>query len=200
MRAVPGSGASSCTGAPLPDDEPRSLPVRQQAEQGREPSQTERFEDVERLDPPPLRSRHGRASANAATAGLDNVEFRQGLLERLPIETGWADVLITNGVLNLVPDKAAALAESIVFFGQAGACRLPISSSDDPSRRPRSRTSACGRAVSREGSLEDELRKLVSDAGFVDVQVVPGVDAFVGAPQHSNAAAYGTRGSGTGRR
>ena len=52
-----------------------------------------------------------KARANAATAGLDNVEFRQGLLERLPIETGWADVVISNGVLNLVPDKAAALAE-----------------------------------------------------------------------------------------
>jgi ubiquinone/menaquinone biosynthesis C-methylase UbiE len=47
----------------------------------------------------------------AAAAGLDNVEFRQGYGEALPVEDGWADVVISNGVLNLMPDKAAALAE-----------------------------------------------------------------------------------------
>src|SRR6266566_9025619 len=52
-----------------------------------------------------------KARASAAEAGLTNVEFREGILEALPVETGWADVVISNGVLNLVPDKAAALAE-----------------------------------------------------------------------------------------
>ena len=46
-----------------------------------------------------------------AAARLDNVEFREGYLESLPVEDGWADVVISNGVLNLVPDKAAALGE-----------------------------------------------------------------------------------------
>jgi SAM-dependent methyltransferase len=44
-------------------------------------------------------------------AGLDNVEFRPGLGESLPVIDGWADVVISNGVLNLMPDKSAALAE-----------------------------------------------------------------------------------------
>lgn len=44
-------------------------------------------------------------------AGLANVEFRQGYCEDLPVEDGWADVVISNGVLNLVPDKRAALRE-----------------------------------------------------------------------------------------
>jgi arsenite methyltransferase len=57
-----------------------------------------------------------KARANAREAGLANVEFRLGLLESLPIETGWADVVISNGVLNLVPDKAAALAEMYRVF------------------------------------------------------------------------------------
>ena len=52
-----------------------------------------------------------KARANAADAGLPNVEFREGVLEHLPVDTGWADVVISNGVLNLVPDKVAALAE-----------------------------------------------------------------------------------------
>jgi arsenite methyltransferase len=52
-----------------------------------------------------------KAQRAAAEAGLDNVEFRQGYGEDLPIADGWADVLISNGVLNLMPDKAAALQE-----------------------------------------------------------------------------------------
>jgi arsenite methyltransferase len=40
-----------------------------------------------------------------------NVEFRQGFGEGLPIEDGWADVVISNGVLNLMPDKNGALRE-----------------------------------------------------------------------------------------
>ncbi len=37
--------------------------------------------------------------------------FRLSLAESLPFEDGWADVVISNGVLNLVPDKSAALKE-----------------------------------------------------------------------------------------
>ena len=44
-------------------------------------------------------------------AGSGNVEFREGLSESLPVPDGWADVIISNGVLNLVPDKLAALQE-----------------------------------------------------------------------------------------
>jgi arsenite methyltransferase len=42
---------------------------------------------------------------------LKNVEFRQGYAEALPVEDDWADVVLSNGVLNLMPDKAAALEE-----------------------------------------------------------------------------------------
>lgn len=52
-----------------------------------------------------------KARAAASSAGLKNVEFREGFAEALPIEDGWADVLISNGVLNLLPDKIAALVE-----------------------------------------------------------------------------------------
>jgi SAM-dependent methyltransferase len=52
-----------------------------------------------------------KATASAAEAGIDNVEFRIGYGEELPVDDGWADVLISNGVLNLMPDKKGALAE-----------------------------------------------------------------------------------------
>jgi len=52
-----------------------------------------------------------KARASADNAGFGNVEFRMGYGEELPVEDGWADVVISNGVLNLMPDKAKALAE-----------------------------------------------------------------------------------------
>ncbi len=52
-----------------------------------------------------------KARRAAEGAGLKSVEFREGYAEALPVEDGWADVVISNGVLNLMPDKAAALEE-----------------------------------------------------------------------------------------
>jgi SAM-dependent methyltransferase len=52
-----------------------------------------------------------KARRSTAEAGLTNVEFRQGYAESLPVPDGWADVVISNGVLNLMPDKSAVLKE-----------------------------------------------------------------------------------------
>ena len=52
-----------------------------------------------------------KARTGAVAASRDNVEFRQGYGEQLPVPDAWADVVISNGVLNLMPDKRAALAE-----------------------------------------------------------------------------------------
>jgi len=47
----------------------------------------------------------------ASALGLVNVEFREGLAERLPVEDGWADAVISNGVINLCADKKAVFEE-----------------------------------------------------------------------------------------
>ena len=39
------------------------------------------------------------------------IEFREGLAENLPVDDGWADLVISNGVINLVPDKLGAYRE-----------------------------------------------------------------------------------------
>lgn len=52
-----------------------------------------------------------KSRASAAAIGLANVEFREGLLESMPIPDGWADVVISNGVINLCADKRRVFEE-----------------------------------------------------------------------------------------
>jgi len=52
-----------------------------------------------------------KARANAARMGLENIEFRQGFAEDLPIDDASADVVISNGVINLSPDKEIVFRE-----------------------------------------------------------------------------------------
>jgi SAM-dependent methyltransferase len=52
-----------------------------------------------------------RSGAAAAAMGLGQVEFRQGVIEDLPVEDEWADAVISNGVINLCADKRRVFAE-----------------------------------------------------------------------------------------
>jgi arsenite methyltransferase len=52
-----------------------------------------------------------KSRATAADLGLEQVEFRAGLAEALPVDDGWADAVISNGVINLCSDKRAVLTE-----------------------------------------------------------------------------------------
>lgn len=52
-----------------------------------------------------------KARSTAGMMANSTVEFREGLAERLPVEDGWADVVISNGVINLCPDKNAVFSE-----------------------------------------------------------------------------------------
>ena len=65
-----------------------------------------------------------KARAGGNEAGLDNLEFRQALAEALPVADNWADVVISNGVLNLFPDKLAGLKEMARVLKPSG--RLQI--------------------------------------------------------------------------
>jgi len=52
-----------------------------------------------------------RARTSAQEMGAANVELKMGYAEQLPVSDGWADVVISNGVMNLFPDKLAGLRE-----------------------------------------------------------------------------------------
>jgi arsenite methyltransferase len=52
-----------------------------------------------------------KSRATAEALGFAQVEFREGIAEQLPVEDGWADVVISNGVINLCADKKAVFEE-----------------------------------------------------------------------------------------
>lgn len=61
-----------------------------------------------------------KARATAASMGLSNVEFRKGIIEDMPVEDGWADVVISNGVINLCADKQAVFSEILRVLRPGG--------------------------------------------------------------------------------
>jgi SAM-dependent methyltransferase len=113
------------------------------------------------------------ARGNAAQAGVPNVEFLHGHIEDVPLPDGAVDVVISNCVVNLSPDKPAVLAEAFRVLAQGG--RLGISDivADDaltPAERAE-RGSWVGCIAGAVGIAEFDA--LLRAAGFVDVQVTP---------------------------
>lgn len=60
------------------------------------------------------------ARGQLAAAGFGNVEFRHGIAESLPVESSWADLVISNGVLNLATCKATAFREAFRVLKPSG--------------------------------------------------------------------------------
>ena len=114
-----------------------------------------------------------KARANAEQGGYDNVEFRLGEIEHLPIADGTVDVIISNCVINLSPDKPAVFADAYRVLRPGG--RLAISdvvaSADLPAeiRNDLGLYSGCVAGA----SLISELRTMLVDAGFEDVVIAP---------------------------
>ena len=137
-----------------------------------------------------------KARRSAGLAGVRNVEFREGVLEALPVPDGWADVVISNGVLNLVPDKAVALAEIFRVLRPGGQIQLADIILNRPVPAGSKADVSLWTGCIAGGLVEDELVSLVAGAGFRDIDVRRGVDVFAGAPQNSDAAEFGAVGSG----
>jgi SAM-dependent methyltransferase len=111
------------------------------------------------------------ARANAQRAGAANVEFRKGVIERLPLDDASVDVVISNCVINLSPDKPAVLAEAFRVLSPGGRLRVADVVSDEPlSDDRRARLGSYASCVG--GALSDgEYVDLLTRAGFVDAAV-----------------------------
>ncbi len=112
------------------------------------------------------------ARANAERAGAANVEFRKGTIEELPLDDASVDVVISNCVVNLSPDKDAVLAEAfrvLVPGGRFGVSDVVAEDHLSPELRAErgSYVGCIAGALSRAEYLEGLAR-----AGFVDADVV----------------------------
>ena len=118
-----------------------------------------------------------KANANKAKMGVTNVEFRQGQIEELPVDDNMIDIIMSNCVINLSPNKAAVFSEAMRVLKPGG--RVSISD------------------IVTEGEFSDALQAdmnkwadcvtgaidmnayitLMCDAGFANIQVVDKVNA-----------------------
>ena len=113
------------------------------------------------------------ARANQAKAGATNVEFLKGEIENIPLPAGTVDVIISNCVINLSADKGKVLEEAFRVLKPGG--RFAVSdvvcrgTMPDAVRRSMELWVGC-----IAGALEEqEYRRLLTAAGFVDVDVEP---------------------------
>jgi len=117
-----------------------------------------------------------KAVANAAAAGVDHVEFREGRLERLPVEDASIDAATSNCVINLVPDKAAVFAEIARVLRPGG--RLVISDVVLDGELP---DAVARHVLSYVGCVAGALDRaryfsLLEEAGLTDLEIIKDVD------------------------
>jgi SAM-dependent methyltransferase len=114
-----------------------------------------------------------KARHNAEKAGLKNVEFRLGEIEYLPVADGCVDVIISNCVINLSPDKSRVFSEAFRVLKRGGrlaisdvvaTAELPNEVQEDPHLH------ACCVAGA---ALVDDLQAILEGAGFSEILISP---------------------------
>jgi len=112
-----------------------------------------------------------KALRNKACGGYDHVEFRVGEIERLPVADASVDVIISNCVVNLSPDKGRVFQEAFRVLKPGG--RLAISDIvalapiPDELRKDWELYTGCVAGASQAGEIKDMLEK----AGFEDIRI-----------------------------
>ncbi|HEX6026257.1 MAG TPA: arsenite methyltransferase [Solirubrobacter sp.] len=113
------------------------------------------------------------ARANAAAAGVTNVEFVKGYIEDIPLADASVDVVVSNCVLNLSADKPRVFAEAVRVLRPGG--RFAVSDViADPDMDEATRADMAAYTGCIAGALtEDEFREGLAAAGFTDIDVRP---------------------------
>ncbi len=136
-----------------------------------------------------------KARANATLLGLENTEFREGFLEALPVESSSVDLVISNGVFNLCPDKEAVFAEAFRVLKPGGRIQMSdiVVAKSVPSDAKEDVALWTGCIAG--ALLEREIRSAIRAAGFPSAEFsARRYDTFSDAPSDSSAAEFGTKG------
>ena len=114
-----------------------------------------------------------KARGNGARGHYDNVEFRLGEIEHLPLADGVADVIISNCVINLSPDKPQVFREAFRILKSGG--RLAISDVVATTELPDDMRNDAGLIAGCMGnaSLIDDLEHMMRTAGFEQIRIEP---------------------------
>ena len=118
-----------------------------------------------------------KARDNAHKANFENVEFRLGEIEHLPVADNTADVIISNCVINLSPNKAQVFKDAFRILKSGGrlaisdvvaSCEMPEEMKNDPLLYAGCMAGA---------SMIEELEKFMQDAGFKQISITPKDDS-----------------------
>ena len=118
-----------------------------------------------------------KARNNADKANFENVEFRLGEIEYLPVANNTVDVIISNCVINLSPNKAQVFSDAFRILKTGGrlaisdvvaSCEMPDEMKNDP---------ALYAGCMAGASLIEELEDYMRDAGFKDIKITPKDDS-----------------------
>jgi arsenite methyltransferase len=134
-----------------------------------------------------------KARTVAQTAGVDQAEFRAGRIERLPVDDEVADCVISNGVINLSPEKEAVFAEAARVLRPGG--RLAIA--DIVSERQLKESVVCDADLWASciagAAQQDMYRQAIEAAGLRVEQVRQNPYEFISPRARRASAKYGVK-------
>ena len=118
-----------------------------------------------------------KANQNKAAMGVSNVEFRRGQIEEMPVDDNSVDVIMSNCVINLSPDKASVFTEAFRVLKPGGRFAVSdIVTDGDFSAEMRADTVRWSECVT--GAIDvNDYTGLMREAGFVNIHVADKVEA-----------------------
>jgi len=114
-----------------------------------------------------------RARSSAERLNISNVEFRQGYIEELPVESDTVDVIISNCVINLSPDKSKVFAEAFRVLKSGGKLAVSDIVTDGPLPDPIKRSLSAWAGCVAGAVQVKEYIGMMEAVGFMDVSVTP---------------------------
>ena len=124
-----------------------------------------------------------QARDNAAKANVENVEFRQGFIEEMPVEDDTVDVLISNCVINLSPDKPAVFREAFRVLKPGGRVAVSDIVLTEPLPEMVAQNMAAYVGCVAGASLLDDYLGYMREAGFEDIEVAESRQAVESLPE-----------------